>query len=228
MRMTDVEFEELFAAAVVRAAELDYAEMPSDDDIDKIVQPSARAQHKMKNLIHNPNGYIRRLRRPIYMKVLRIAASFIVTLTLLLGATMAISPTVRAAVIDFVRSWFEDRTVYEASSGNIDREWIFTYIPDGFNLIDEVETEFHLLYVYQDNHGTILTISVSGERQVIDNEHAEFSEAIIGGRIADIYESVDPHYPSTIIVFDYLTGLFITFASEIEIAELMMIVEGIE
>ena len=55
MRMTDVEFEKLFAAAVIRAAELDYEELPTDDEIYQIVRPSQQAQRKMNALLRNPS-----------------------------------------------------------------------------------------------------------------------------------------------------------------------------
>jgi hypothetical protein len=225
--MTDAEFEELLAAAVVRAAELDYAEIPSDDEIDKIVRPSAQAQRKMEALLRNPSRYVRSLRRPIYLKAMRFAASFLITLTVLFGATMAVSPTVRAAVVDFVRSWFEDRTVYETPDRDLHSEWEFGYIPAGFELIDKFETELHLLYIYQNDSASLLTITVSREKQVVDNEHSEFYQAVLGGRSADIYESTDPQYPSIIVVFDESSGLFITLVSELDISELVKITESI-
>jgi hypothetical protein len=225
--MTDAEFEVLFAAAVNRAAELDYAEMPSDDEIDIFVQPSAQAQRKMKALLNGPNRYVRSLHRPIYLKAMRFAASFLITLMVLLGATMAVSPTVRAAVVDFVRSWFEDRTVYETPDRDLYSEWEFRYIPEGFELTDKFRTELHILYVYQDETASLLTITVSGEKQVVDNEHSEFYQATINGRLSDIYESNNPQYPSMIIIYDESSGLFITLVSVLDIAELIIIAENI-
>ena len=227
MRMTDAEFEVLLAAAVNRAAELDYAEIPSDDEIDKFIQPSAQAQQKMKALLRDPNRYVRSLHRPIYLKAMRFAASFLMTLLVLLGATMAVSPTARAAVVDFVRSWFEDRTVYETPDRDLHSEWGFGYIPEGFELIDKFQTEVHILYIYQDETASLLTITVSREKQVVDNEHSEFYQVTINERLSDIYESNDPLYPSMIIIYDESSGLFVTLVSDLDITELIMIAESI-
>jgi len=70
-------------------------------------------------------------------------------------------------------------------------------------------------------------ITISGERLIVDNEHAEFSQIILDGRSADIYEGVDPSSLNMIVIYDDMTGLFITLDSEIEIAELILIAESI-
>lgn len=228
MRIDDAQFDELLTAALYRADELDYYDMPSDEELEQLVQPSPRFQRKMKSLLRDPNRYIRSRRLPIYVKVMRSAAAVFIVLTLLLGSAMAVSPTVRAAVVNFVRTWFEDRTVYQTPDHVLDKEWTFGFIPEGFKLIDAIETELHLLYIYQNDHALILSITVSREKQVVDNEHSVFSQTVLSGRSADIYESIDPQYPSIIVIFDELSGVFITLVSEIDVGELIRIAENIE
>ena len=76
MIYTDEEFDELLTASLYRATELDYmADMPSDEELDKMIQPSLRFQRRMKALLRNPKRYIRSIRRPVYLKVLRYISS---------------------------------------------------------------------------------------------------------------------------------------------------------
>jgi len=104
--MTNEEFDKLLTASLYRAVELDYADMPSAAELDKIVQPSENFERKMKAVLQNPKKSVKNRQRPIYYKILRTAAAVLITFTVLLGTAMAVSPTVRAAVIDFVRTWF--------------------------------------------------------------------------------------------------------------------------
>ena len=109
IRMTEVEFDKLLTAALYRAVKLDYADMPSGEELDKTVQPSEDFKQKMKTLLQNPKKSIQskhRPKRPLYFKILRVAAAVLITFTLLIGSAMVVSPTVRAAVINIVRTWF--------------------------------------------------------------------------------------------------------------------------
>jgi hypothetical protein len=226
---TDEEFDELLTASLYRAAELDYmADMPSDEELDKMIQPSLRFQRRMKALLRNPKRYIRNIRRPVYLKILRSAAAVFISFVILLGAAMAVSPTVRAAVSNFVRSWFEDRTEYWTPEDGENKEWSFGYIPEGFELLllDEVETNSYR--VYQNAKAETIVISISTGSRIIDNEHSIFYEAVIGGRAADVYESIDPEYQHIIVLHDEESGVVISIISDIEMGTLIQIAEGIE
>ena len=228
MHISDDIFDELLTAALYRAVELDCADLPSDEELDRLVQPSSRFTRRMNELLRNPNRYLRNHRRPVYIKALRIAASLAVTFTILIGAAIAVSPTVRAAVFGFVRTWFSDRTVYQPVELASHRGWTFSYIPSGFELTEDIETDLKSLFVYQNSGGMMITINILNGKQAIDNEHSAFSYRIINGRTVDIYESNDEKYPNVIAVYDEETGDFITIYSEIEIGELIKIAENIK
>jgi hypothetical protein len=228
MRTDETNFDKLLTSALCRAAELDYEDMPGDDELDIMVQPSQRFQRKMKNLLRNPRRHIRNQRRPIYLKVLRNAAAVFLAVMVLLGAAMAVSPTVRAAVVDFVRIWLSDRTRYETPYRDLDCEWTFGYIPEGFELVEKHINELTHFYVYEKSDSTLLFISVSSGAQVVDNEHSDFHHTTINGNPSDIYVTNDPLYPSIVVMYDKTNGVFITFISEIEISEIIKIAENTE
>jgi len=230
MKKTDENFDSLLTEALYKAAELDYGAIPTDDELDKIIKPSLQFQHKIKSLLRNNKASLSKHKSAI-IKFIQSAAAVLIICTVLLGTLMLVSPTVRAAVVDFVRSWFEDRTEYYTpdSNYNIDKEWVFEYIPDGFELLDVSKTELQLFHVYQNSDNSLLMISISDGRQAIDNEHSELSHAVLeNGNSVDIYESNDFIYPSIIIVFDETSRLIITITSELPINELLMIAENIK
>ena len=227
MVKNDAEFDKLLTSALYRAAELDYIDSLSDEELEREVQPSPRFKRRMGALLRNPNRYARAQRRPLYLKVLRSAAAVFVAITVLFSGAMAVSPTVRAAVVNFVRTWFEDRTVYETPARDMHQDWTIGYIPQGFVLVEEEYNEFRFFNVYQDNDGNLIYITISSGKLIVDNEHSEFYEIIINGNATDVYESNDPEYPSIVIVHDETSGVFITLIAEIDAGELIRIAENI-
>jgi len=228
LSIDDAIFEELLTSALYRASELDYEDMPSDKELNRTVRPSLRFKRKMNVLLRSPVKHDSNQRRPIYFRVLQTAAAVIVAFTVLLGATMAVSPTVRAAVIDFVRSWFEDRTEYWTPDGPLEGNWRFNYIPAGFTLADEMVNELQIFRVFENEASDRIFIAISAGKTVIDNEHSVFYSTVIKGHDADIYESSDPQYPSIVMIHDAAAGVFITISAEVDLGELIKIAENIE
>jgi len=228
MDNNDIEFDCLLTAALYRAAELDYGDIPSDDELDEILHISPQYKSKMNLLLSKRKIASQKQKRPIYIKLMHSAAVILITFSLLLGTLMLVSPTVRAEIINFVRTWLEDRTIYSSPEIDIEKEWTIGYIPDGFKLVDSVEYDVALMYVYQDDNDTLLFIQISSGTIVIDNEHSDFSQATLSnGKPIDIYESNDPIYPSNVVFYDDATGLTIIISSELSVNELIRIMENI-
>ena len=227
MIIDDIEFEKRLTAALYRAAELDYDIMPSDDDLEQIVSTSPRFRRKMKSLLSNSHRYINRQRRPNYLRVLRSVAAVFILLVVILSTIMAVLPPARAAVKDFVRSWFSDRTEYETTPDITDIELSFAYIPDGFKLVTE-HSALNKFYFYENDDLMSISITISSEKHVVDNEHAKYYNTIINNREVDIYESTNPQYPTTILVYEEMSDTIIVIVSEIDITELIKIAENIK
>jgi len=225
--MTEDEFEAMLAPALDRAAELDYLDKLAASGCERLVEPPPQAQRRMRAMLRNPSAFARRLRRPLYLRVLRTAAVIILTCALLLGAAMAVSPTVRAAVIDFVSSWFSDRTQYNVPDGTVGTGWTFGYIPDGFELVDSMETDIQINRVYINDKSQGFIIAISTGQEVIDNEHSDFYQTSINGRAADIYEATSEDQNNMIVMYDDSAGVTITLTSVIGVDELIKIAEGI-
>ena len=101
----DNRFDELITEALYCAIDIEYP-IPSDEELHQIIRPSPRFHRRMKAFLRNPNKYIRRLQRPerpVYVKVLRVAAATLVLLVILFGVVIAVSPAVRAMVMSLIR-----------------------------------------------------------------------------------------------------------------------------
>lgn len=160
-------------------------------------------------------------------KVLQAAASVAIAFAVLLAAAIAVSPSVRAAVVGLVRSWFADRTIYKTQPAVIDGEFTFGYIPEGFELVEATRSENRLLNIYKNSDGESISIAISsGGEQVIDNEHSDYYQVTIVGRSADIYESNDPLYPNIVIVYMDTSNIVVSIISSVDISELVKIAEN--
>ena len=231
----DALFDELLTAALYRAAELD---MPSDEELERTVQPSPRFRRRMDALLRSPRRYIRNRRRSFLAKMMRASALGLIALGVLFGAVMAASPAVRVAVIEFGRSLFEDRTEYLESIQYNGYEFTLSYIPEGYELIlrgddepsgtrvhQDGETESYR--VYRDKDKREIRITVSGRKPSIDNEHYAFYLTTINSRAADVYEAADMQHPNIVLLYDDASGSIITLVSDIVADELIKIAEGI-
>lgn len=76
------------------------------------VDASPRLRRQMTAMLNDPNDWAKRQHRPVWNRLARTAAVILLTCFLSLGALMAISPTVRAAVITWVRETYEHSVVY--------------------------------------------------------------------------------------------------------------------
>jgi len=158
---------------------------------------------------------------------MRAAAAVFIAITVLFSASMAVSPTVRASVVSFVRKWLEDRTEYHVPQSDLHRDWSFGYIPEGFELVEKNSGLLQLFLVYENIDLVKILISISTGSLIIDNEHSDFNKTTINGNDADVYVSNDPDYPNIIVMMHEQTGMKIMMQSDVDISELIKIVENI-
>jgi len=87
------------------------------------VETSKRYRHQTRSLLADPWTWAQKKARPVWQNILRTAAAVSLVCAIALGALMAASPSARAAVLQWVKEWYETRIVYryegEASSDNL-------------------------------------------------------------------------------------------------------------
>jgi hypothetical protein len=228
--MTDMEFEVLLKKAVTRAAEIKYlSDMPPEDELP---EPSEHHQRRIKKLINNPDLYVKRLRRPIYLKVLQKAAIFILVASVLFSAAM-IHPTVRATVTNFVKTWFNDHTEYKVaddSDSAIPTKIELGYVPEDFELESEIYDTLYAGLTYISNDGRYFSVEIVGDAGTVhsDNEHSIQYTRNINNHFAYVYESNNERYPSAINYHDEKRNLLVGIVGYNPIEDLVLVLEQCE
>ena len=91
-------------------------------------------------LLADPFGWMKKRLRPLWVKALRTAACLVLASAVVLGSLMAVSPTVRAAVLNWLREISGNKITYFSSEDNsltADRtSWRPTWLPEGWVVTD--------------------------------------------------------------------------------------------
>lgn len=108
--MSDAQFDADLKAALLQAVLMDFAEPLAAQEEEPDWSLPYRVQRK--RMLENPNQWYRNTVRPVWKKVLRQAACLLLAATLALGSLMAVSPTVRAGVLNWLREFTGIAVVY--------------------------------------------------------------------------------------------------------------------
>lgn len=89
-------------------------------------------------LLADPFAWMKKRLRPMWVKVLRTAACLLLASALTLGSLMAVSPTVRAAVLNWLRQISGSEMTYStdqtAQTDSLPSNWRLSWLPDGWEL----------------------------------------------------------------------------------------------
>ena len=102
--MTDQELDTLMRRVLLDSLKLD-AESAASGEL--AFEPTPRYQRQMAAMVKDPLKWERRRARPLWKNVAQKAAVILLVFSLSLGSLMAVSPTVRAAVVRWVTEWYE-------------------------------------------------------------------------------------------------------------------------
>ena len=105
--------------------------------------PSRKHQHQMRVMLKDPLKWLRNRMKPIWKLAAQRAAVILLAASVSLGSLMAVSPTVRAAVVRWATEWYETYVVYRFSGGTISEEmpkYEIADIPEAFVETDRIES----------------------------------------------------------------------------------------
>lgn len=182
----------------------------------------------------------RRAEHPVRYQVLRHVAAVLIAVITVFGALFAASPTVRAAVIGWVRSTFGSWIQYsteETTPPDVQYDYCLPDEIDGYTLVDKIDRGSDYLYIYLNNNGEMLTFEyLRGENNpylfVTDvNEYVHQSVPFMQMH-ADIYLSTSAEEASMIIWNDPKEGILFCISvftdDTSELIELAKKVEKVE
>lgn len=121
--------------------------------------PSRKHQHQMSVMLKDPLKWLRNRMKPIWQLAAQRAAVILLAASVSLGSLMAVSPTVRAAVVRWATEWYETYVVYRFSGGTISEEmpkYEIADIPEAFVETDRIESTSSVSVFYEDHSGNVI------------------------------------------------------------------------
>ena len=147
--MTDRELDRMMQHVLLDAIKRD-CEKETDDV--PAFKPTRHYQRQIAAMLKDPLKWERRRARPLWKNVAQKAAVILLVFSLSLGSLMAVSPTVRAAVVRWVTEWYETHIVYRYSGEQITGEmpqYEITDLPEGYIEDERVNWPSYVSVVYQ-------------------------------------------------------------------------------
>lgn len=147
--MTDQELDTLMRRVLLDSLKLD-AESAATGEL--AFEPTPRYQRQMAAMVKDPLKWERRRARPLWKNVAQKAAVILLVFSLSLGSLMAVSPTVRAAVVRWVTEWYETHVVYRFSGEQLSGEmpkYEITNLPEGYVEDERVDWPTYISIIYR-------------------------------------------------------------------------------
>ena len=147
--MTDQELDTLMRRVLLDSLKLD-AESTASGEL--AFEPTPRYQRQMAEMVKDPLKWERRRARPLWKNVAQKAAVILLVFSLSLGSLMAVSPTVRAAVVGWVTEWYETQVVYRFSGEQLSGEmpqYEITNLPEGYVEDERVDWPTYISIIYR-------------------------------------------------------------------------------
>ena len=147
--MTDRELDRMMQHVLLDAIKRD-CEKETDDV--PAFKPTRHYQRQMATMLSDPLKWAQKRARPLWKNVAQKAAVILLVFSLSLGSLMAVSPTVRAAVVRWVTEWYETHVVYRFSGEQIADEmpqYEVTDLPEGYAETERVEWPSYVSIIYQ-------------------------------------------------------------------------------
>lgn len=194
----------------------------------------------MTAMLNNPNGWVKQQRRSLWSKVAQTAAMFLLTFTLSLGVLMAVSPTIRAAIINWVVEWYDTQIVYRFSGKTADDPYAplpkyeITALPEGYEPFrDKIITPGSYDVGYANGAGDLLWFGYQRMEQggvlAIQEQTAGMTayEVMVNGCKGRVYCSQDAEQHSIIVWIDEENNLEFNISGFFSKDELLHIAESV-
>lgn len=230
--MTDHELDELMRKVLLDAIKLD----DGDDWEAGAFEPTEKYKRQMKLMTSDPLRWSHKERRPAWKKAVQRVAVVFLTASIGLGSTMAISPTVRAAVVQWIVEWYETHIVYRYT-GEVEEtrlpEYEISDLPNGYTEIEREERRDYACAVYQNAEGTkriyLTYISMKqGAASDFDVESADVVSVTVNGFEGQLYISREPdQVDSTVTWIDSQKNLQFTVDASLAADEILRIAESV-
>lgn len=183
--------------ALLQAAEEEYREALAA--VPAALPFSARYRRWERGFLRDPFSAGKSAARLPWQRVLRSAACFLVTLSVVFVSVVMVCPGARAAMIRWVIQEEEDHIVYNFEGSIPDEplgQWEPTYLPTGYRQGEVVDFDvIKTIYYETDDPAMTITFSyqwiANGQGERLDHEHHTMKEIIVNGRPGQLFQAED-------------------------------------
>lgn len=151
--MTDNELDQLMQRVLLDAIKSD---CEKENGVAPSFEPSLRYQRSLAAMIADPLKWAHKRTKPLWKKVLQKVAIVLIIFSLSLGSLMVVSPSVRAAVVNWVTEWYETHVTYRYSGiSEVEKmpQYEITALPNGYTEVETARVEWptYVSVVYQND-----------------------------------------------------------------------------
>lgn len=209
--MTDRELDALLCYALLDAGAEDWAKETEQPEAE-----SRRQRRRMRAMLADPRGYARRASRSLGRRVLRAAACLALVCAVALGGVLTLSPTVRAEVAQWVRTWTGRMVSYHFGGTPAQEELPWYEIGDPLEGYVETErskeNEYARIY-YMDKERKRIRFNYNRMQGGVafgistDGVEMEIQQVTVNGCPGDLYLVTDGTQSSAIVWMDEKAGI---------------------
>lgn len=230
--MTEQELDRTLRRALADALALDWAPVL---EAAPPAELSPRQRRRIRAMLADPPAYARRACRPLWQRALRAAACLLLACSLTLGALMAASPAVRAAVIRWVTELYETHIVYRFA-GEQGMEALPAYtigeLPEGYaDTGERVEFQNYKEIPYENIQGQRIYLTYTrmnqGNALGIGLDNIEVLDITVNGCPGQLYLSTDGKTSNGVVWIDEKAGICFTVDGFVDEFSLLHIAESV-
>lgn len=232
--MTDRELDALLRRALLDAGAEDWAKETEQPGIE-----SWRQRRRMRALMADPRGYARRASRPLRRRVLRAAACLALVCAVALGGVLTLSPTVRAEVAQWVRTWTGRMVSYHFGGTPVQEELPWYEIGEPLEGYVKREREWngdqtHTSVYYYNGAGERIWFSYDRMREDFalgmrtEGVEMEIQQVTVNGCPGDLYLIKDGSKSNVVIWMDQDAGIVFLIDAWASKEELLHMAESVD
>ena len=235
--MTDRELDRMMQHVLLDAIKRD-CEKETDDV--PAFKPTRHYQRQIAAMLSDPLKWAQKRARPLWKNVAQKAAVILLVFSLSLGSLMAVSPTVRAAVVRWVTEWYETHIVYRYSGEQITGEmpqYEITDLPEGYAEVESKRIEWpdYISFTYynpdkENDQGIIFDYTYMSQGGVADfvTEDSETISVTVNGLKGQLFLAKDwKNTRSTLTWIDVDSNIQFTLMAALNETDILHIAESV-
>lgn len=149
--MTDHDLDTLMQRVLLDSLRLDWEKQAEPEPA---FVPSARYKRQVSGMLADPLAWERKRAIPVWKNIARRTAAVLLIVSIGFGSLLAVSPTVRAALLQWVTEWYETHITYRYTGEDMTGatpQYEITELPEGYAEAESERVEWpdQMIIVYR-------------------------------------------------------------------------------